>query len=85
MYRAGTSFSRFTLNLQGLIHLCLSAFFFFKPSFFQARIKTGGAPCSEPLSVIPERSPSTVPSETPADPAVSIPVPPDAASPSSSG
>ncbi|VDK86672.1 unnamed protein product [Litomosoides sigmodontis] len=38
-----------------------------------ARIKTGGAPYSEPLNLIPDRSPSTVPSEISGDPAVSIP------------
>ncbi|VDN31269.1 unnamed protein product [Gongylonema pulchrum] len=51
-----------------------------------ARIKTGGAPCSEPINVVPERSAPAVPSDAPADPVVLNPIPPPsvAASPSSS-
>ncbi|VDM38302.1 unnamed protein product [Toxocara canis] len=45
-----------------------------------ARIKTGGAPCSEPI-VVAERAPSAVPSEAVAD--IPIPIPPSI-SPSSS-
>ncbi|CAG9536942.1 unnamed protein product [Cercopithifilaria johnstoni] len=41
-----------------------------------ARIKTGGAPYSEPLNLIPDRSPSAVPSEISGDPTVSVPVVP---------
>ncbi|VDP19625.1 unnamed protein product, partial [Onchocerca flexuosa] len=44
--------------------------------YFQARIKTGGAPYSEPLSLIPDRSPSAVPSEISGDPATSVSVVP---------
>ncbi|KAL3998608.1 La domain family protein [Acanthocheilonema viteae] len=41
-----------------------------------ARIKTGGAPYSEPLNLITDRSPSAVPSEISGDPIVSVPVAP---------
>lgn len=57
---------------------------FFMRHQFQARIKTGGAPYSEPLNLIPDRSPSTVPSEISGDPTVSVPVVPTP-SPCSSG
>ncbi|VIO96118.1 Uncharacterized protein BM_BM5754 [Brugia malayi] len=48
-----------------------------------ARIKTGGAPYSEPLNLIPDRSPSAVPSEISGDATVSVPIVP-APSPCSS-
>ncbi|EJW82892.1 La domain-containing protein, partial [Wuchereria bancrofti] len=48
-----------------------------------ARIKTGGAPYSEPFNLIPDRSPSAVPSEISGDATVSVPIVP-APSPCSS-
>uniref|UniRef100_A0A915PFD6 HTH La-type RNA-binding domain-containing protein n=1 Tax=Setaria digitata TaxID=48799 RepID=A0A915PFD6_9BILA len=48
-----------------------------------ARIKTGGAPYSEPLNLIADRSPAAVQSEIPGDSVVSVPVVP-APSPCSS-